>query len=239
MNENLVIYTDTLDDQEKARIALSNRIFAMKEKGLVDPILDDLLTSVQKLEKEAERGLKRHIRKEPLYPWISSQVGLGEKQVARLLGAIGDPYLRPVFDDNNELVEMVPRTVSQLWGYCGMGVVDRLYAPRYEKGVQANWNDVARMRIRLIAESCMKQKSSPYRSVYDDGRAKYKDAVHKVECKQCGPKGNPAQIDSPLNDGHQHARALRLVSKAILKDLWIEGKRLHETKPKDGTLKPI
>lgn len=227
MNDQIVLYTETLDDQEKARIALENRIRAMGEYNLHDELFDELLLRVKGLEKEAEKALKKHLRKLPLYPWISSQVGLGEKQMGRLLGAIGDPYLRPIFDDDNNLVEEVPRTVSQLWAYCGYGV-ENGEAPRRRKGVQGNWNETARMRVRLISESCIKQSHSPYRTVYDEAREKYEDALHPVVCVRCGPSGKPAEANSPLSDGHKHARALRIVSKEILKDLWIESKRLYE-----------
>ena len=55
----------------------------------------------------------------------------------------------------------------------------------------------------------------------------YADAVHAAECKRCGPKGKPAQPGSPLSAAHQHARAIRLIAKAILRDLWTESERLH------------
>ena len=68
---------------------------------------------------------------------------------------------------------------------------------------------------------------SPYRAVYDDGRAKYAESVHDVACRQCGSKGKPAPVGSELRDGHKHARAMRLVMKAILRDLWIEARAIH------------
>lgn len=67
---------------------------------------------------------------------------------------------------------------------------------------------------------------TPYGKVYIDGRAKYADAVHNHPCPRCGPIGKPAPAGSPLSDAHKHARALRLVAKAILKDLWREAARI-------------
>lgn len=84
------------------------------------------------------------------------------------------------------------------------------------------------MRAYLVAESCIKQADSPYRKVYEEGRERYAEAVHAVECNRCGPKGKPAQPGSPLSAGHQHARAMRLVMKEILRCLWLEAKRIHE-----------
>lgn len=72
-------------------------------------------------------------------------------------------------------------------------------------------------------------RSSPYRAVYERGREKYEGAVHAAECRQCSPKGqSPAPPGSALKPGHCDARARRLVAKEVLKDLWVESKRLHE-----------
>lgn len=40
-------------------------------------------------------------------------------------------------------------------------------------------------------------------------------------------KGTAAVRGTPLTDGHKHARAMRLVAKEILKDLWIEARRVQ------------
>jgi hypothetical protein len=69
---------------------------------------------------------------------------------------------------------------------------------------------------------------SPYRETYDKTRVKYAEAVHEAPCTRCGPKGHPAAIGTPLSAGHQHARAMRAMSKEILRDLWREARRLHE-----------
>lgn len=42
---------------------------------------------------------------------------------------------------------------------------------------------------------------------------------------------------SPLSDGHKHARALRAVAKAVLRDLWREARRL--TNPPAALVLPI
>lgn len=69
------------------------------------------------------------------------------------------------------------------------------------------------------------RRRSPYRDTYDDAKATYIDRVHAVECVRCGPSGKPAAIGSPWSPGHQHAAALRLVGKEILRDLWIAAGR--------------
>jgi hypothetical protein len=74
----------------------------------------------------------------------------------------------------------------------------------------------------------MKTMHSPYREVYDATRVKYADAVHTTPCARCGPKNKPAPVGTPLTAGHQHARAIRAMSKEILRDLWRESSRLHD-----------
>lgn len=254
----LLIYADALDDLERVRIATANRARALNDdKGMSDTPeaarMFGLVNALADLEHKAELELKRGLRNHPLGAWVKAATGIGEKQGGRLLAAIGDPYWHSQQDR--------PRTVSELWAYCGYHVLrsglgpidthgscagadpssrpDHLrvktqsghvgVAPSRRRGQRANWNAVAKMRAFLVAESCMKQMDSPYRKVYEAGREKYADAVHPVECRRCGPSGNPAQVGSPLSAGHQHARALRLTAKEILRDLWTESKRLHET----------
>jgi hypothetical protein len=39
-------------------------------------------------------------------------------------------------------------------------------------------------------------------------------------------------MGTPLSPGHQHARAVRIVAKEILKDLWIEARNLYHPEEK-------
>jgi len=227
MNHSLLtIYADLLDDLERSRIATENRIRSLREvKGLAgspeEERLDSIAMGLAEAERKATNELRKAVKAHPLGEWIGAQIGVGEKQTGRLLGVLGDPSLRV----DLETGEATERTVSQLWSYCGYGDAKAQVRRRGEK---ANWNATLKMRAFLIAESCIKQSASPYRKVYDDARAKYADAVHAEGCKQCGPSGKPAQPGSDLRDGHKHARALRLVAKSFLRDLWEESRRLHQ-----------
>lgn len=259
----LLIAADTLDDIERVRIATANRLQSLVtppsegERGGwfgkgIPPEHPDIqqvqaiLGGVERLEHEAERNLKRAMRAHYLGGWVARTIGVGEKQAARLLAAIGDPA--------------GGRTVRQLYRYCGMDVVDQAnrvsqnevvdgngrhpeqrsrdgqgvsigVAPQRIRGQKITWNPTARVRVWLIAVSCVKQAHSPYRAVYDAGRKKYADATHPMPCKRCGPAGTPAELGSKLSAGHQHARAMRLVAKQILKDLWNEARRIQ---PQNG-----
>lgn len=191
------------------------------------------------IEHTLIKNLEKAVKQCPLGPWILEQKGIGLKQAGRLLGAIGDPYWHSGYfntgavDKAGEPVMKAydrPRTVSELWSYCGYAVING-EAPRHRKGVQGRWNDTARMRAWNIAGSCKMQKGvegARYREVYDTARDKYADGVHAKDCIRCGPSGKPAPMGSPLSLAHQDARGLRMVAKEFLKDMWSESKRLHE-----------
>ena len=244
----LYLFADQLGDVESLRTATANRLrtlFSDEEwgKGVSEDLpeakaLTSQLEQIQAVEHGVTLSLKRAMRAHYLGPWCKATVGVGEKQLGRLLAVIGDPASRD--------------KPSQLWAYCGLHVlhpgqsssgthassagVDPTcdpghlvadtqkaragVAPSRTRGQQSNWSTEAKTRTYLIAESCIKQMHSPYRAVYDDGRTKYADATHQHVCKRCGPSGKPAEVGTPLSLGHQHARAMRLVMKRILLDLW-------------------
>lgn len=239
----LAMCADVVDDLERVKIANQNRLrtlTAQDEYGhgltLDHPDikrLANLVESLEQAEHQAVLNLSRVMRHHPLGPWVKAHNGVGEKQAARLLAAIRDPYWNDLHDR--------PRKLRELYRFCGMDVVPTAahspdaghvdlgggVAPTKARGERVTWSPDARMRLWLIADKCVQITSSPYRKVYDDGRAKYADAVHTEECRRCGPKGQPAQPGTPLSAGHQHARARRLIAKAILRDLWTEAQRLH------------
>jgi hypothetical protein len=243
-------------------------------------LLADVVDNLLKIEDRVVKALERKMRDHRLGPWVAAHKGCGDKQVARLLGAIGDPYWRPeLTHDDGTTTPAGPRTVAALRRYCGLdpvpaadqglpddqslnvggdGTGDPGQSPydtqistarvarRRIKGKRAKWSHKARKNAWLIVTSCKKQVAgktagtcivddderikhadgcacSPYRVLYDDARRKYDNAIHDHDCAQCKRKAG-----EPLTAGHQEGRAMRLVSKEILKDLWREAKRLHE-----------
>lgn len=59
-----------------------------------------------------------------------------------------------------------------------------------------------------------------YRFLYEQRRAQTTERTHASDCVRCGPSGKPALVGSPWSAAHQHADALRVIGKAILRDLW-------------------
>lgn len=227
----LEILAQQLDDVERLRKATGNRLGAMTRvtadedgvvRGLALPENDPAVVATQTLfdnltalEKSVTSQLEKRMKAHPLGNFIRAQKGLGLKTVARLLAAIRDPYWAEIHEKQGTahvLVESRPRTVSELWAYCGYSVVNG-EGQRRRKGQQANWSSDAKMRAWNIVQPIIKN-GGPYRAIYDDARLKYMDAT--------------LADGTPLTLAHQHNRAVRAVAKAILKDLWIEAKKYYD-----------
>lgn len=230
-----------LDDIEGNRKAHANRVrilttdepdedgvirgFGLDETHPAVGILTGLGDQLADLEHQTILALQRAMRKHPLAPWQKQAKGVGEKQLARLLASVGDPYLRTMPDGTEQA-----RTVSQLWAYCGLhnlpsGQPDAgaqsiaaagattspgsHTAAKRAKGVKANWSTDAKTRAYLIATSIVKQPTSPYRAIYDARRE------------------HTAETHPDWTPGHSHNDALRIVSKAVLRDLWRAARTYH------------
>lgn len=239
----LFTLAQTLQDYETLRIAEEHRlrIFSMPSdvpdedgvcrgfgyaedsdevqvvKGLIDPLKD--------LEHRTVLSLQKRMRVNPIWPYFKDVKGVGEKTLARLMACIGDPYLRPLDDGLYE-----PRTVSQLWAYCGMHTMPNkdgeIIAAKRMKGVQANWNTEAKTRLFLLSQGLLRQgirkdkdgnqfAVTPYGQLYLDRRA-HTAVTH--------PEWNP---------GHGLNDALRIMGKELLKQLWRAAREIHTGIPMD------
>ena len=231
---SLAFAADVLDDLEKTRNANANRLRILTRDevdsdgehrgfGLTEDHPDvaqmaAIVASLDGLVKEATKTLERRVRKHPLGPWIKAQRGVGDKTAGRLLAAIGDPYWNTLHDR--------PRTVSELWAFAGLHTNGES-AARRQRGVRANWSTVAKTRAWLVIEASMKQINpackrddaigvhedgcgcSPYRIVIDERRQR---------TRETHPDWTP---------GHSLNDAMRIASKELLKDLWIQARDLH------------
>lgn len=235
---------ESLNDIERTRIGAENRLRSF-EQGMADQSdrgLDTLRVTVDGLvavEKRTINALEDLLQATPFWDWTNDTRGLGTKTVSRLIGAIGDPYMRPqiVDVDTGEILEdsRPRRGPAELWAYCGYHVIDG-QRPRRKRGVQANWNSEAKMRAFLCAEGCVKSGGSKYREVYEDAREVAATKVHGHQCQNskrppaksngCGTQANPewGAPGSPWRPGHQDAYAKGIVAKEILKDLWLMGR---------------
>jgi hypothetical protein len=241
-----------VDDLENMRKANENRLRQLtrdvedsdgETRGLGLPLdhpdvarVAGIVEGIKHLEGEAIKNLQKVVRRHPLWNgFLKAQKGVGEKQSARLLAAIGDPYWHVPYNR--------PRTVSELWAYCGYHVLpgthDRIdaqeaagvgiqtstssntqtrldthclygVAARRTRGQKVNWNPDAKMRAYLIGTQCQMYFDSPYRIVTDQRRAH--TAITHPEWTKL----------HSLNDG------IRVATKTFLKDLWIAARDIHE-----------
>lgn len=247
----LALMADAVDDLERVRIASENRYRSLTRDeadsdgevrglGLSDALPEvarqrTVVDGIAALEHQAILNMNRQVRKHPLWlRYAKEQKGIGEKQFARLLAVIGDPYWNDLHDR--------PRRESELIAYCGYHVItsDSSHprrdtqtlsavgvAPKRAKGQKSNWNEDARKRVWVITGSCLKAQGQMAQTYYQ-AREKYADATHPADCVRCGPAGKPALAGSDLSDGHKHARALRKVAKTILKGLWLTARDIHQ-----------
>lgn len=215
----LRVAAEIFNDYQQFRIAATNRA----ERGGVPPEeFADLLDGLKAQEHELAKVLRGHYRAavpERVRAFQARAIGLGEHTFARLLGLLGDPRIAHPWhwevDADGKRVGTDPvadppyeRSVSQLWSYCGVGDAKR----KRRSGMSATeaaacGSPRLRSLMYVIAEGCVKQMRSPYRLVYDLGRAEYASRVDEE-------KGEP------WSPARQHAAAMRLVAKEILRDLW-------------------
>lgn len=234
----LKILASQVDDLEALRIASDNRYRQLTRDELdADEQMRGLglpednrevrrvrasLDGLESLEVDAIRQLERHMRYSVWSDYLKRSPGVGEKTLARLLAATGDPYWNTLHDR--------PRLVSELWSFCGYGDAARQVK---RKGQKVNWSPEARKRLYVITGGVIKVNTGCYREIYDETKARYAESVHERSCVRCGPAGKPALPGSPLSKAHIDGRGRRAISKEILRDLWLEARRLHEQL--DGT----
>lgn len=224
----LRVWAEMLDDAQKARIAATNRA----ERGGVEPIIYEAhLDALQRAEHACRLSLRRCFRRvapTPIVEWQKVTNGIGIDLLARLLGHLGDPrWATPHHwegSGSNRLLVTDPpfeRSVGQLWQYAGHGAPARRIKGMTADDLAAQGSPTIKMLIHLNSVACMKCMTSPYRLVYESTRLDVAGKTHTTECVRCGPSGKPAQVGSPWSPGHQHAHALRIVGKEILRDLWM------------------
>lgn len=107
----------TIDDPSVRRLALMVQAMRCDAKVVIELGFENKPhTAGCCLEHDAERNLILLVKNHPLGPWIKSRKGVGDKQAARLLAAVGDPYWNPL--------RKRPRTEAEFWSYCGYGLID-------------------------------------------------------------------------------------------------------------------
>lgn len=252
----LRMWAEAFADAQAARIAFVNK----KRSGTVEAEAFDVAV---KLYKEAEAYLGEQMVScyratvpAGIRRWQETTAGIGGHTLARLLGVTGDPrtaYPRYWEGTGSDRVlvdgEPHPRSIGQLWQYCGHGAPKNRDVKGNAAALMANGRPDAKKLVWMMASAQVKTNAkagSGYRHVYDAVKAKYTEKVHSVPCTggfsgvlyvKCkthapdaldllaAPEGKQkpgyAEAGDTYQASHLHAIALRHTGKEILRDLWL------------------
>jgi hypothetical protein len=189
--------------------ALDNRIRASAVTKATEKHLVRMAAALHQAKLAADlnrRDTYRAVVPKAIREWQEYTAGIGDEGLPRLLGHIGHPAWKWVHEAQGEtrdaiLVDSSHRTFGQLIAYCGL-----VPCRRRHKGMTADdAQGLGRRRvgpiIHMIADSAgIKNRDSIYRGWYDDARTFY-------DTQDIAP-------------GHAMNRALRIVKREILRDLW-------------------
>lgn len=180
------------------------------------------------LEKAELKNINRLCKGEKIYKWLREQKGIGPTMAGCILSEVD--------------IEKA-QTVSALWKYAGLHVVDGK-APHPVKGQKLGYNAWLRTKLVGVAADCMIKANSPWRKFYDDyklrkqsmsldvcmgceGTKKAKKGENKgKKCKNCNGKGKNAPWGE--SDGHRHRAAIRYMMKMFLQEMWITWRTLEK-----------
>lgn len=145
----------------KVRIAYGNRLLAVEQgRDQMPPeqvaVVQRIFDRVQAFEVEVEEEIRHASRDIPEIQAVRKVKGIGPTIAAELYAMID--------------IERAD-TVSALWRYCGMGVVEGK-AERRVKGDKLHYNADLKVVMFKIGKSFM-MTGSPYKRVYDDAKAYY------------------------------------------------------------------
>ena len=161
------------------------------------------MTALEDQKAVVEKALTKAAKKHPL--WLSWGVdvrGMGAMTFAGLIGEAGDP------------IEEY-RTISGLWKRFGLAVIagGRQRKVAGEGALKHGYNPNRRGFAYQIAESLLRksQEGDYFRTLYTDKKA--------------------VELAKGINLAHAHNRAMRHLSKTVLKDAWLAAHPSIERSP--------
>jgi hypothetical protein len=115
LRQYIKLLANMLYDVQKVRVALGNRIKAFKKVGTKEHITKAeelrimLFEKSEAMEMAAESRLRDALKGMPIMDWLAQVKGISTRLSGSLIGSIVD------------ITQF--ETISQLWSYCGMGVI--------------------------------------------------------------------------------------------------------------------
>lgn len=186
----LRILVDLREAMQKQRIAFGNRVGALERaadtgNGESVAAMERWHERFVEVEKRAGDDIRDAVKEYPIYDYLIRVKGVGPMLAAQLIALID--------------IERA-NTVSALWRYAGYAVING-QRERPTKGEKLHYNARLKKVCFLLAESFLKS-NSPYRAVYDDGRAYYE--ANRPEWTKA----------------RRHMAAMRRMIKQFLAHLW-------------------
>lgn len=214
MTESIRQYARILNDVERSRVAVANRLRSLP------PAEQEALTGVVDALKDEESfvsSLLANAVNDSLYAeFVARHRGIGAKQLGRFVGAVSsDIHWNPT--------QGRPRSLRELWAYCGLHTQDGVAAVPAERG-RANWSGEAKSRVvRMAIQVLMRaQPGDFYRDIYYARRDSTTRRLHQKPCASCR-----VEAGKPWSPRHQHFDALRITAKEIARGVWAESRKAN------------
>ena len=219
------------EDEEKAMgKEYNDKIILKKIEELKDKLNDEELIMLRNIlvttitlkdyENSCKPLMDAYLTKEPIWVEFLEHIkGISTVLGANLLKWLGYCDQR---DENGE--DRCPH-VSSLWRWCGLDVVNGK-APKRKTGEKIHYNPKLRVLCWKIADSFVKQRTHPYRDIYD----KEKEVQNRREydkgylLNKYG--GSYEHDDIHITKGHAENRARRKMVKIFLERYWIKARTL-------------
>lgn len=216
-------YARQLWDIQKERIGAGNRVSAMERDGLGDYAepARAVVKQYEEIEKGIDRILSKEVKKHFMADWIADQRGIGLPGFARLLGVTGN-------------IDRFP-TVSKLWKYLGLHVVDG-HAPKRVKGVPWTHTNCQGGHLLTCKPECT---TDHHPNCTPDGIGTAYAPQGRVICHQIGEAIVKMGAGGPYrraydekktyyegerpdwSQARRHNAAMRYAVKELVKNLWV------------------
>jgi hypothetical protein len=247
------IYSEGLADAKKARVSAENRVL---RGGAAEPDqANEIIDLARATEAQYERMLLDAYKvqvPEHVQAWARSIPGIASGELfPRLLGMLGHPRIAvPQRWEGSKLLydgDPRPRTIRQLWQYCGCGdplIVPRRdilgHTPTREEKMAGGKRTVIRPLLFTFSSYLVRAHTrsetvadSLFYKILVEAKAAAEGNVHARQCQNkkippmrsngCGTVAHPewGAPGSPWRPGHVDMHAHRLVAKEFLRQLWL------------------
>lgn len=145
----------------------------------------------------------------PIWTWTISFPGLGA-------GGLAAQFLAQI-DDVGRF-----SNVAKLWRFAGYAVFDG-QIERNKPGEVSHYSRLLKSTTRLVIKQFIMARTEPYRSIYDDEKARQR-MLHPEPEKYTNAKG---ETKTRFSDGHIDNRAYRKTAKIWLQHVWVMWRRFE------------